>query len=353
MNELKSALADGPILGEPLVSVSVITYNHGKYIRQCLDGILMQEVNFPYEILIHDDASPDDTTDIIKEYEAKYPTVIKPIYQTVNQYSQGVDVGRFNFDRAVGKYIAQCEGDDYWTDPKKLQVQVDFLEEHSEYVGTAHSVRVIDETGGTIKERDIYRRFLKHDFTINDTEQYRLPGQTASLVYRNLFKGMSQETLIQYQQLSYVGDRKLTLLLTLEGPIYCFEDIWSSYRHVLTGYSWSAQNHKNFRYSPIFKSLVEYEQFSNKYYHHKLIFGECKASLITISTLRAILFQNTNYFNDAMEIYSEISKNPKLFANAVIKSALHPIHYLECISTRVYPLFTTIFNKICFYKNIH
>jgi glycosyltransferase involved in cell wall biosynthesis len=73
----------------PLVSVSVITYNHEKYIRQCLDGILMQNVNFPYEVLVHDDASPDGTADIIREYEAKYPDIIKPIYQTENQYSQG------------------------------------------------------------------------------------------------------------------------------------------------------------------------------------------------------------------------------------------------------------------------
>ena len=80
MTEYGSVLDGYIVPGEPLVSVNVITYNHGKYVRQCLDGILMQKVNFPYEVLVHDDASPDDTADIIREYEARFPTVIKPIY---------------------------------------------------------------------------------------------------------------------------------------------------------------------------------------------------------------------------------------------------------------------------------
>src|SRR5690606_25359461 len=100
------------------------------FIRQCLDGIFMQKCNFEYEILIHDDASTDDTQKIIKEYQQKYPEIIKPILQTENQYSKGVRgiMARFNFPRAKGKYIALCEGDDYWTDPLKLQKQIDFLE---------------------------------------------------------------------------------------------------------------------------------------------------------------------------------------------------------------------------------
>ena len=100
----------------PLVSICCITYNHAPYIRQCLDGFMMQQTNFTFEVLIHDDASTDGTADIIREYESKYPDIIKPIYQTENQYSKGVKVSAtFNFPRAKGKYIAMCEGDDYWT----------------------------------------------------------------------------------------------------------------------------------------------------------------------------------------------------------------------------------------------
>lgn len=107
---------------EPLVSICCITYNHAPYIRQCLEGFLIQKTTFPFEILIHDDASTDGTADIIREYEARYPHLIKPIYQVENQYSKGTKISStYNYPRAKGKYIALCEGDDYWTDPLKLQ----------------------------------------------------------------------------------------------------------------------------------------------------------------------------------------------------------------------------------------
>lgn len=118
----------------PLVSICCITYNHEPYIRECIEGFLMQKTTFPFEILIHDDASTDNTANIIREYEAIYPDIIKPIYQTENQYSKGVYISAtYNYPRTKGKYIAICEGDDYWCDPLKLQHQVDFLEMNKTY----------------------------------------------------------------------------------------------------------------------------------------------------------------------------------------------------------------------------
>ncbi len=119
----------------PLVSISCAVYNHDKYILETLEGFLLQKTTFPFEILINDDASTDNTANIIKEYEDRYPNQIFPIYQKENQYSKGVMITpTFNCSRARGKYIALCEGDDYWTDPYKLQKQVDFLESNPEYV---------------------------------------------------------------------------------------------------------------------------------------------------------------------------------------------------------------------------
>jgi len=124
---------------KPFVSICCLAYNHEPYIRDCLDGFMIQQTNFDFEVLIHDDASTDKTAEIIREYEKKYPDIIKPIYQTENQYSKRVGITRvFQFPRARGKYIAMCEGDDYWTDPLKLQKQVDFLESNPDY-GLVHT----------------------------------------------------------------------------------------------------------------------------------------------------------------------------------------------------------------------
>lgn len=135
-------------MNEILVSISCITYNHSAYIRQCLDGMLMQHTTFGFEILIHDDCSTDGTDDIIREYASKFPQIIKPLFEEENQYQQGKPIGTvvWNLPRAKGKYVALCEGDDYWTDPLKLQKQVDFLESHSGY-GLVHTYRKIDMAG--------------------------------------------------------------------------------------------------------------------------------------------------------------------------------------------------------------
>lgn len=125
---------------KPLVSLCCTTYNHAPYIRKCLDGFLMQKTSFPIEILIYDDCSTDGNQEIIKEYEAKYPDLIFPIYATENQFSKGVVVDFFSYRRARGKYITMCEGDDYWTDPLKLQKQVDFMEANPEYSVCFHSL---------------------------------------------------------------------------------------------------------------------------------------------------------------------------------------------------------------------
>ena len=140
----------GKCMKSPIVSICCITYNHAPFIRKALDGFLMQEpptgvfANEPwYEILIHDDCSTDGTTEIVKEYAAKYPDKIFPLYEEVNQYSQGKEdvIDMYNYGRARGKYIAYCEGDDYWTDSQKLRRQVDFMETHPDYSVCFHNYR--------------------------------------------------------------------------------------------------------------------------------------------------------------------------------------------------------------------
>lgn len=120
----------------PVVAIKCMTYNHEAYISQCLDGFIMQKTDFPFIAIVHDDASTDKTASIILEYAKKYPNIIKPIFETENQYSKHDGSLTRIFDSALPagvKYIAICEGDDYWTDPYKLQKQVTFLEQHPDY----------------------------------------------------------------------------------------------------------------------------------------------------------------------------------------------------------------------------
>ena len=119
---------------ECLVSVLCTTYNHEKYIRQCLDSMVGQKTDFPFEIIVRDDCSTDSTGDIIREYGEKYPGKVIPFILEFNHFSRGLTNDSFAkmFGMARGKYIAICEGDDFWTEPEKLQVQTDYLEAHPE-----------------------------------------------------------------------------------------------------------------------------------------------------------------------------------------------------------------------------
>ena len=130
MNNTTNTVNTRPLM----VSIRCITYNHEPYIRQCLDGFVMQKTNFRFEAIVHDDASTDGTAAIIREYAEKYPDIIKPIFETENQYSKrDGSLDRIMDAACTGKYIAFCEGDDYWTDPLKLQKQVDILEKAPQY----------------------------------------------------------------------------------------------------------------------------------------------------------------------------------------------------------------------------
>lgn len=161
-------------LSSPVVSICCITYNHEAYIEDALEGFLIQETDFPIEILIHDDASTDGTANIIRRYEAAYPMLIKPIYQTENQYSQGKRINaQFNLTRAQGDYMAFCEGDDYWVSPNKLSTQYAKLQEFNCDI-CFHPVKVI--------ESESFRNKITYGFkgniekTIHPSEVIRQAG---------------------------------------------------------------------------------------------------------------------------------------------------------------------------------
>ncbi len=218
-----------------MVSIDCITYNHDKYLAKAIDSFLMQKTDFPFEILIHDDASSDGTQDIIRRYQEKYPDMIKPYIQEVNQYSQGVRrMGyTYNVKRAKGKYIAICEGDDYWTDPDKLQKQVDYMEAHDKCGFCFHGARVVDEDE---KEVDIIRPYL-HSRKAKVEDVIERGGafiSTNSILYRKSLMDNPPEFYMN----GPVGDYSLQIYLSTREYGYYINELMSSYRYNAPG-SWT------------------------------------------------------------------------------------------------------------------
>jgi len=235
----------------PLVSICCITYNHSSFIRQCLDGFIMQKTNFPIEVLIHDDASTDGTADIIREYEQKYPDIIKPIYQTENQYSKGISISRtFNYPRVQGKYMALCEGDDYWIDEYKLQKQVDFMEANDDFSICFHNVKVYHENEG--KFTDLYQ--VPESPEISDIKNLAVANyiHTPSVLYRN-----NDQTINNYNNFPVlvIGDYILHMLFAKHGKIKRIDEEMAVYR-VHEGGAWSLKSN-DYKTSKFLLALTE------------------------------------------------------------------------------------------------
>ena len=132
----------------PVISVMCCTYNQEKYIKNCLEGFVNQKTKVPFQVIVHDDASVDSTPQIIREYERKYPEIIKGIYQKENQFSiHPKRLQKFVYPMLAGKYVASCEGDDFWCDKEKLQKQYDAMEQNPDCSICLHKVKMIYENG--------------------------------------------------------------------------------------------------------------------------------------------------------------------------------------------------------------
>ena len=216
----------------PLVSVKCMTYNHEPYIAQALDGFLMQKTNFPFEVLVHDDASTDRTADIIREYETKFPKIVKVIYETENQYSKGWGLHHVKIDKLIkGKYIAFCEGDDYWIDENKLQMQVDFLEKNPEYTMCFHNASILDEL-----DKGMEYQISSQDREYFSTELYeKWIVPTASIVCEKDILDFP----IKNRTMFWAGDVIIIQSCCHMGRVYGFSKKMSVYRISSSGVSWN------------------------------------------------------------------------------------------------------------------
>jgi glycosyltransferase involved in cell wall biosynthesis len=211
---------------KPLLSIVTVAYNHGKYIARTLDGFIMQKTDFPFQVIVGDDASTDNTADIIREYADKYPDIVKPVLRPKNigGTSNSLDL----YSRAHTKYVAICDGDDYWTDPLKLQKQVDFLEAHPDYSICSHRVIQKFEYGAQpdifIPKASMLRKYEDCAFKKLLRGNYI---HSSSIVYRWQFADSKGKDVFPRDIIP--GDWFLLLLHAHVGKIHMIPDVMSVY----------------------------------------------------------------------------------------------------------------------------
>lgn len=230
---------------KPLVSVFLISYNEEQYIRQALDSILAQNINFDFEILCHDDASTDNTANIILEYAERYPNIVIPILQKENQTQKSENIVlKFIYPKAKGKYVAYCDGDDYWTDKNKLQKQVDFLERNPEYTLCLHNFEFLYENSGKIKSADCGK--LDSDFRTEKFIQWdssKIPQIGTSMFPKDL--AYNRPKLFHKvgggkESMRPISDMPLYIYLSIVGKVKYFPKPMSIWRRRAKG-TWETE----------------------------------------------------------------------------------------------------------------
>ena len=305
---------------EIVVTVRCITYNHSPYIRQCLESFVMQKTNFRFEVVVHDDASTDGTAEIVLEYAKKYPKIITPILQQENQYSKGNGgITRALAPYMKGKYVAFCEGDDYWTDPLKLQKQVDFLEAHPDYVLCYTNAAVVDENNAPVSHNttrrysgDVSKLLVKNgNFVI-----------AASTCFRNLWFEWEQErSMIPFRLI--MSDKPMWLFYSTKGKFKYFPEMMVAYR-VLTE---SASHSKDFNKILAFKDNGEHiALFLNDRYGlgvSERTIKKCYAmgkARAAANVSRSVFM---DYYKRMIQQYPETVLNMRLLAVAFIRVVLN------------------------------
>ena len=283
-----------------LVSVYMASYNHEDYVEKALLSVIKQKTNFKVQIIVHDDASTDETQNIIKKIDALYPGRLFCIFQKENQYSKGVPIFKtFVKPLIKGKYFIACECDDYWCDLNKLQKQVDFLESNPHFVCCTHNCKTVDENDKEIDIRSLQVVKCKEHVYKRKCFEYLayFPGPTAAKLYRaSVLKKYGDDFYNGFYSIKTQGDVRTNFLLSLEGPIFYMSDIMSVYRRVSShGDSWSA------RYKDVnlndrrFISSIQMRRFAKRFYgiHYKNYYLTFNAAIRAF----ILFFKNKNEAN--------------------------------------------------------
>ena len=279
---------------EIMVSVCCLVYNHAKYLRKCLDGFVMQKTNFKFEVLIHDDASTDGSQDIIREYEEKYPDIVKPIYQKENQYSKHILISEtYQYPRVKGKYIAFCEGDDYWTDPYKLQKQFDIMEKNPNCSICVHRVKDVLENGEDSGK--CHPNFSMEEGVINLKKYLDIASNYSAYPFQttSYFMRTDETNELAFNPPTFfekfgVGDIPTMLFALTKGDMYYIDEIMTCYRLQAKG-SWSSNiaNNEKEKLAYLEKLVYGYSIFDDctNHEHHNEIEKICEEKKFRIAFL--------------------------------------------------------------------
>ena len=242
----------------PLVSISCIAFNQEKYIENTLIKFLDQETNFPFEVIIHDDASTDNTPNIIKKYQKKYPNIIFPIYQTENQFSKNIKPHLINFKKARGDYIALCDGDDFWIDNHKLQIQVELMQKYRNCDISFHGVKI--ENLKTKKSKvKLISKNIKF-FNLNSLILFDHRIYTSVVTF--MIKKELINKLPKFFYYTPTLDYYLIMLGSISrGAIY-IPKVMANYR-LYSDSSWHSSQKSSTHYLLNIKSLIDFKKYLN------------------------------------------------------------------------------------------
>lgn len=315
-------------INNPLVSIRCTAYNHEQYIRDALNGFLIQETTFPFEVIVHDDASTDNTTKIIKEYENKYPNIIKPIYETENQYSKhDGSFSRIINEKIKGKYIAFCEGDDYWINKNKLQMQIEYLESHSN-CKLVLTNNYSEDNKTKIKEIDNpYPELGILSSSEVIRENKTLPATCSMIVPYSIY--VSMPSLFKKAP---VGDIPLRYYAITLGYAYYFDEVTCVYRKNSVGsFSLRVKNNKDYAKHILENMLVfydNYDKYTNYQHHDDINYAKDKEHYYYYFRINnKIKLMLTNYYKNNVSFKIKIRN---------IISLLIPVSIIKLIKRKNY-----------------
>lgn len=312
---------------EILLSIVMTTYNHGEYIKQALDSIFMQKVNFKYEIIVGDDCSQDNTLEILLKYKEEYGGVLRLFIRKVNMGSH-----HNHYDliaKTRGKYISYLEGDDFWNNDMKLQKQMDFLETHEEYIAVVHKINVVDRKGNVYKNRDFEIQYCtKEIYSLKEFETGILAGHTSSLMFRNIYKNenVDYSFFVKFNNMS--GDSTLMMLLAIYGNIFCMNEIMSCYRKVIDkdSDSFSAMQESVNRRDEYYQTQVFLEDYTKNVMYKKVDFTKRKKNIYVSAVFKFMRQKNRKNFKVVLNII-KLSKQPIYYTAFAVRIIIVKMYY--------------------------